>query len=57
MKVILNQQITQVLEEIQKTYPPGTAMTHIVNVAIRKYHQQLSSAKKDNNAKQKNNTE
>lgn len=49
MKVILNPQITAVLEDIQKQFPNGTAMTHIVNLAIREYYKQLSSSTKDNN--------
>ena len=50
MKVILNQQITDLLSELQKQFPEGTAMTHIVNVAVREYHKSLSSKNKDNNA-------
>ena len=49
MKVILNQQITDLLAELQGQFPEGTAMTHIVNVAVREYHKSLSSKNKDNN--------
>lgn len=49
MKVILNQQITDLLSELQKQFPEGTAMTHVVNVAVRAYHKSLSSKNKDNN--------
>ena len=51
MKVILNQQITDLLSELQKQFPEGTAMTHIVNVAVREYHKSLSSKDKGINDK------
>ena len=51
MKVILNQQITDLLAELQKQFPGGTAMTHIVNVAVREYHKSLSSKDKGINDK------
>jgi len=50
MKVILNQEITDILVELQGKFPEGTAMTHIVNLAVREYHKTLSSKNKDNNA-------
>ena len=49
MKVILTQQITDLLVELQRQFPEGTTMTHIV--AIREYHKQLSSKNKDINDK------
>ena len=49
MKVILNQQITDLLAQLQRQLPEGTAMTHSVNVAAREYHKALSSKNKDNN--------
>jgi hypothetical protein len=51
MKVILNQQTTDLLAELQRQFPEGTAMTHIVNVAVREYHKSLSSKDKGINDK------